>query len=471
MISKKLKTKALSLFCSALILFSGSAAYALSPSDLNAHAAILIDSDSGQTLFDKNAHDVMFPASTTKLMTALIILENHDLNETVTVDAKSPFATGSRIYILEGEVLTVQQMLYALLLASANDVAEALAVFDAGSVEAFAEKMNTRARELGALNTNFTNPHGLPDPNHVTTAYDLSRIALEAIRHETLRAIVKTVSYEIPPTNKQPEKRHITNSNRFLYGTGSGNKIDYKGKTIDIKYPAVTGLKTGYTNAAQQCFVSSASLDGKNLISVILKAQGNFLYLDTRTLLDYGFEHFKPHTFAGAHDLLSYYDYQGNKTLKIPLYAETDIKGLIPADLNPDQIQTETELLSDLELPAQEGQQLGTIRYLADGKLLTEAPLITLNAVSDRSALGETTLFNNVWLKMDTSPKALVLLGIKVILSLILWRIIMRRLSGKGRKPGPSGPSLQRDQFRTTRARRPGPPGTGSGARPHRPPR
>jgi len=455
MTKKKIKTTLLTIICTLTMLYGSAVAFALTPGDINAQSAILIDSDSSQMLFEKNSHELMFPASTTKLMTALLIIENHELNEIVTVDAKSPMATGSRIYIMEGETLTIEQMLHALLLASANDVAEALAVYDSGSIEAFAEKMNKRAVELGALNTHFTNPHGLPDPDHVTTAYDLSRIALEAIKHDKLREIVKTVSYDIPPTNKQPEKRHVTNSNRFLYGTGSGNKIDYRGQTINIKYEAITGLKTGYTNAAQQCFISSATKDGKNLISVILKAQGNFLYLDTRTLIDYGFENFNAHTFAGKHELISYFEYEGNKKVKIPLYSSNDIKALIPNTLNPEEITFETEIMPGFDLPVKEGQQIGTIRYFGNGVLLTEAPLITLNDISDKSALGETTLFNRTWLSIDTSPKALILLGLKVILSLILWRLIMSKLNKKAKTGPTSRMTAHPSAARSTRARRP----------------
>lgn len=454
MILKKLKTTIMTLLCG-ITLLCGSAAFALAPADLNAHAAILVDSDSGEILFEKNSHDLMFPASTTKMMTALLILENHELNEIVTVDAKSPFATGSRIYIIEGETFTIEQMLYALLLASANDVAEALAIYDAGSIEAFAEKMNQRAAELGALNTHFTNPNGLPDPEHVTTAYDLSRIALEAIKNDKLREIVKTVSYDLPPTDKQPEKRHLINSNRFLYGMGSGNKIDYKGHTVDIKYDAITGLKTGYTNAAQQCFVSSASKDGKNLISVILKAQGNFLYLDTRTLIDFGLDNFSPYIFAEKNALISYFDFEGNKKVKIPLYAQDEIKALIPASLSPEEITFEVEMRPGFDLPVKEGEQIGTIRYMAGGALITEAPLITLTDINDKSALGETTLINRTWLSIDTSPRALVILGIKILLSLLLWRLIMAKLNGKSKRAQSPNPSGRQQAARTTRARRP----------------
>lgn len=427
--------KSLTLGISVLIIIHSSMfSFALNQGDLNAETAILLDSDGGQILFEKNAHQSMFPASTTKVMTALLILENHALDEIVTVDAKSPFATGSRIYVIEGETFTVEQLLYALMLASANDVAETLARFDAGTVEAFAEKMNTRAAELGALNTHFTNPHGLPDPNHTTTAYDLAMIAKEAIKYEKLREIAKTPFYEIQPTNKQPEVRRVSNSNRFLSGRGPGNRIDYKGATIDIMYEAITGLKTGYTNAAQQCFISTATKDGENLISVIMKAQGNFLYIDSRTLIDYGFDQYNAYDFAKKNTLIDTFEYEGNKKIKIPLYSQGDIRAMIPVGFDISSFTKVIEIDPNLTLPLKEGQQVGLVRYKSGDNILAEAPLVTLNAISDRAALGETTLMNTTWLRFDTSPKAMTVLGLKVTLSLGLWRFIMRFLSPRKKR-------------------------------------
>ncbi len=165
----------------------------------------------------------MYPASTTKIMTALLILENHDLNEIITIDAETPFTEGSRIYVLEDEQFTVEQLLYALMLQSANDAAVALAKYHSGTVEAFAEEMNAKAKELGALNTNFTNPNGLPDDNHTTTAFDMAQIARHAMANTTFRDIVGTVRYEIPPTPLQEETRYLK-MEQILHGTGSKTK-------------------------------------------------------------------------------------------------------------------------------------------------------------------------------------------------------------------------------------------------------
>ena len=149
--------------------------------EITAPSAILIDSGSGDILYEKNAHTLMYPASTTKIMTAILAIESLDLSDTVVIDKESPFTTGSRIYIQEGEIFTVEQLLYALLLQSANDVAVALAKHISGDVAEFAKRMNERAKELGAKNTHFVNSSGLPDEAHVTTAYDLALIARYAM--------------------------------------------------------------------------------------------------------------------------------------------------------------------------------------------------------------------------------------------------------------------------------------------------
>ena len=186
------------------------------PPDIIGETAIVIDAKTGQVLYNKNMHDQRYPASTTKLITALLAIENLDLSKTVTIDAETPFTEGSRIYLLEGENVTVEQLLYALMLESANDAAVALGKEIAGTVPAFAEMMNRKAIELGAKNTNFVNPNGLHDDNHLSTAYDLAMIAKEAMKNEKIRELVTTYRYVIPATNKQ-ETRYLYNTNRLLY--------------------------------------------------------------------------------------------------------------------------------------------------------------------------------------------------------------------------------------------------------------
>jgi D-alanyl-D-alanine carboxypeptidase (penicillin-binding protein 5/6) len=407
---------------------------AIDPAALSSQGATLIDADTGQVLFSKNSDTQFFPASTTKALTALIIAEDLKLDEVVTIDKDSPFTTGSRIYVIEGEKFTVEQLLYALLLESANDAAVALAKYHSGTVEQFVKKMNEKAKSLGATHTNFTNPNGLPDTAHLTTAHDLALIGKAFEKQPKLMEMARTYKFDLPPTNKQPEVRHLFNSNRFLYGTGSKNKITYKGQSIDIKWDAITGLKTGYTNAAQQCFIGSATQNGRNLISVILKGQGNGLYTDTRTLLEHGFNDFKPFLFAGKGQLIESVPITDTKKTVIDLYTSADVKALIPALADEKTVTHEVIVNPDIKLPITEGQVLGHLKISYQGQLLTESDLVSLTAITGKDTLGKATTTYINWIPIDQSPKGLIILSIRIISALVVWRMIMGLLGGKQKK-------------------------------------
>lgn len=431
--------KRISLILTALlacinIISTPSYAIAFDPASLSSEAATLIDADTGQVLFSKNVDVPLFPASTTKALTALIIAEDLKLDEVVTIDKDSPFTSGSRIYVIEGETFTVEQLLYAMLLESANDAAVALAKYHSGTVEQFAKKMNERAKALGATHSNFTNPNGLPDTSHVTTAHDLAVIGKAFTQQPKLMEIVKTVKYDILPTNKQPETRHLFNSNRFLFGTGSKNKINYKGQPIDIKWDSVTGLKTGFTNAAQQCFIVSATQNGRNLIAVILKAQGNNLYIDPRSLLEHGFNNFKPLQFASKGQLIKSVELESGKKAKIDLYTAADVKALIPLEADEKTVTSEVIVNPDLKLPINEGQILGHLKISYQGQVLTETNLVAMSAINDKATLGKDTTRYISWIPIDQSPIGLSILAARIVGALVLWRLIINLLSGKKKK-------------------------------------
>ncbi|HLS52547.1 MAG TPA: serine hydrolase, partial [Tissierellaceae bacterium] len=212
---------------------------------LNGEGAILIDYDSGRILYEKNAHKKLYPASTTKMMTAILTLEHGKMDDMVTIDPEIIGMTeGSHIALDYDEVMSVEDLLHALMIASANDAAAALGKYVAGSIDGFVKMMNDKARELGATNTNFTNPSGLHDDNHYSTAYDLYLIARYAMENKSFRELVKKSSYTIGPTNKKSEPRLLHTTNRFLYGN---DRINVDGKTIPIRFDGVAGIKTGTT--------------------------------------------------------------------------------------------------------------------------------------------------------------------------------------------------------------------------------
>ncbi len=237
---------------------------------LSAKAAVLIDADSGQVLYAKNETARLPMASTTKIMTALCAVELADASTVIEVDPAAVGIEGSSVYLYERERLTLAQLLYALLLESANDAATAIAIGLCGSVEAFAEQMNAKARALGLINTHFENPHGLDGETHYTTAHELALIAREALRHPLLQTIFATRKITIP-LNGTEGVRLLQNHNKMLR-----------------YYEGAIGVKTGFTKKSGRCLVSAAERDGLTLIAVTLCAPDD--WNDHERMLDAGFE-------------------------------------------------------------------------------------------------------------------------------------------------------------------------------------
>lgn len=284
------------VFFSALLLFSlitsfaapafgatGDASYHWPAGpQLSAEGAILIEAETGAVLFEKNSTSTLYPASTTKLMTALLGLENAAMGETVTVSHNAVYdidTDSSRIWVDEGEQLSMEESLYALMLPSANDMAYAIAEHIAGSKAAFAEMMNVRAKELGCVNTQFMNPHGLDEEGHFTCAADLAKIMRAAIKSPLFIKISGSRNYEIKPTNLCSESRWILNTHEMIR-----NSYPYEG---------VIAGKTGHTDLAGANLVTCARRGNMTLISVIMKAPDDTsLYNETAALLNYGFNNF-----------------------------------------------------------------------------------------------------------------------------------------------------------------------------------
>jgi serine-type D-Ala-D-Ala carboxypeptidase (penicillin-binding protein 5/6) len=236
---------------------------------LAAQSAALVDSYSGEFLYTKNPDAKQYPASSTKILTALIVIEAGNLDQLVTVAPEDTKVEPSSLDLKPGQQFTRRQLLFGMLLKSANDVAMCLARDNAGSVPAFAEKMDQRAAELGATNSHFVNPHGLHDPNHYTTAHDLVLIARAAMQQPLFRQIVSTIYYSWRTPNGEVDE--LRNHNRLLR-----------------HFAGCNGLKTGYTRAAQQVLVSSALRGGHEVISVVLHTDKPGIWVDSKTLLTYG---------------------------------------------------------------------------------------------------------------------------------------------------------------------------------------
>lgn len=251
------------------------------PPSVTSDSAVLIDAATGTVLYSKNMNSAYPPASTTKVMTALLTIENINLDEIVTVSQKTPYVDGSKIGLFEGEQVAAKDLLYGLLLLSGNDCAEALAEHISGSAENFAKLMTERAKELGCENTNFANPHGLYDDNHRTSAKDLALILREAMKHPEFREIASAFTYKIPPTNKHPEGIHLANENKLI-----NKNSKYYCKEAEAG-------KTGYTTQSRFSYVASASKDGQRLILALIHSNTKTYYEDSINLFNYGFNNFE----------------------------------------------------------------------------------------------------------------------------------------------------------------------------------
>ena len=261
---------------------TGTAAQAaLTEPTVVSEGAVLMDANTGKVLFGKNQDQQFYPASITKVMTALVVLEHCNLNDTVTFSstATTNLESGAvSLNIAEGDQLTVEQALYGLLLKSANEIGNGLAEHVAGSVSGFADMMNAKAKELGCKNTHFANPHGLNDANHKTTAYDMALILSAALKNSTFRKIDSTISYNFPAT-KNAAARTITMGHKMMYTTDSRY------------YEGIIGGKTGYTSKAGNTLVTGVERNGVRLVAVVLKSKGTH-YTDTKAMLDYGFANY-----------------------------------------------------------------------------------------------------------------------------------------------------------------------------------
>ncbi|WP_243643743.1 D-alanyl-D-alanine carboxypeptidase family protein [Tepidibacillus fermentans] len=240
--------------------------------NLVGESAILVDVTTGEILFEKNMDKPMYPASVTKIMTVILALEKGNLDDIVTVSKNAATQDGTRIYLVEGEKVRLKDLVYGALLNSGNDAAVAIAEHFGGSVESFVEMMNEKAKVLGMKNTHFANPSGLPNPNHVTSAYDMSLLAMYALKNPVFREIASSKTYDAKWIGNNVHA-FIQNHNRLLWD-----------------YPFATGMKTGYTVAARSTIVASANKDGRELIAVVLKSDPRAFYKDAEQLLDYGYQ-------------------------------------------------------------------------------------------------------------------------------------------------------------------------------------
>jgi D-alanyl-D-alanine carboxypeptidase (penicillin-binding protein 5/6) len=331
--------------------------------NLVSKAAILMDNRTGKILYSKNENEKMYPASTTKIVTAILTLENCDLDDVVTVsyDAVMSIPDGYSSASLQiGEQLTVEQLLQLLLVHSANDAANVLAEYVGGSVESFVSMMNTKIHELGLSNTHFTNAFGMHDDNHYTTAQDLAIIMQYCMKNEDFRKLAGSASCAIPATNQYGTRKY-TSTNELIIP----NSSNY--------YPYLTAGKTGYTSQAGDCLVSCSYKDDLELICVVLGGQTidgtSTRFSETKDLYQYGYDNYSVKTILNADDVVTQIEVaNGTKdTRNLDLLASETITALLENTSLEDDLDFEITLKEDINAPIEQGDVLGNISYTIDG--------------------------------------------------------------------------------------------------------
>ncbi len=355
---------------------------------IRSNVAMLYEVSSGETIYEKNIRQKAYPASTTKIMTALLALENCEMDEPVTVTraALNTVSPGSSIAGLQnGEVLTMYEMLECLLVASGNDAASVIAAHIGGTVDQFVEMMNERSDELGCTGTHYTNPSGLHDENHYTTAEDLLKVTVEAMKYQEFVDIVGSAQVTIPATNKVDHPRYFNNTNQLIS----------QAVTSENLYSKATGIKTGHTTPAGYCLVSSAEDEGLTYIAVVLggyidETTGrNYSYVDSINLFLWGFSDFGYRTIVSSSDPVKEIEVSlAREKDFVVLRAAEDVTAFLHEDDDVDTIFTKSiSVQENISAPIESGDVLGAMTIMRGNEVYARVDLVAMNTVERSEGL------------------------------------------------------------------------------------
>ncbi|WP_394272036.1 D-alanyl-D-alanine carboxypeptidase family protein [Butyricicoccus sp.] len=391
---------------------------------VDAKASILVNAETGEIIHANNEKEKQYPASCTKIMTALLALEKCSLDNVVTMkeeDFSDVNNGASNAGLKVGEQITVENLLYCLMLPSGNEAANALARTAAGSVDEFVQMMNDRAKELGCVNTHFANPNGLHSDNHYTCAYDLYLIAQQAMENSTFATVVNTAQKKLPATNKNPE-RIIYTTNQLILSSYSS-----------IYYDNCYGIKTGHTSQAGYCLVSYAKQSGYTYYSVVLGAKDGSDYAgsftETKRMFEWAFDNFRMQTAtAGGSAVTECPVRLARGTDHVTLVTANDVPVLVPKGLDMSEMDIDISVEDSYDAPIAKGEKLGTVTYSYEGMECATADLVALTEIN-RSVI----LF-----VLDEIAKFFRLTAVRIIVGIViaafLLYLILSFIAGRNRR-------------------------------------
>lgn len=403
----------------------------LAPPELRCEAMLLVDANTGKPVFEKNARERMYPASLTKIMTALLVLEAVDggrlaLDQPVTATESAMeglAADGSSAGIQAGETMTVENLLYCMLVVSANEACNILAEQVSGSVDAFVEDMNEKAAALGCEDTHFANTTGLHDSQHYTTAWDLYRITAEAMKHDDFLRISDTARVTIPATNLSEERKLYTTN--YLIDTW---------RSLGYIYSNAHGIKTGSTDEAGHCLVSSASEGSLSFVSVALGgpretlADGEirtYSFYDTRALFEWAFDNYSYQTVIESTELIREIGVALSKVDHVSVHPAADVELLLPNGTDPASLERRLEGDSPVDAPVTEGQVLGSLTLTLGDEELAKVDLVASNDVEASGLLVFGRNARNFF--SSTLVKIVGAVLIVLIAALVVWKVTVGR--------------------------------------------
>ena len=434
----------LSLICPAL---------ALEDPQPHARAALVVYGDTGEILYDFNAYELMYPASLTKIMTSLVVLDAVDAGEismdteiTVSATAVDLPWYSSNADLKAGEVLTLEQLLYCDLLPSGNDACNVLSEAVSGTIEDFVVRMNDKAAELGLSNTHFANPHGLHDPEHYTTAYDVYIMAHTAMKNETFRTIVSTQSYTLPATNYHAQ-RTLRSTNILLNEQNA------------LYYPKAIGIKTGNTDEAGRCLASAAVDElGRTFYCVVLGSEFTtdengktqyWSFIESQRLLEWAFENFHRTVLLdqNTEDVLREVAVSlSDEADYVLVRPEGEIAATMPSDYDPKLAKLDYDLPESVEAPVEAGQKLGTVTFSYQGVVYGTLDLVAMDSVERSEYLSTVQQVENTFQQIGAYwakwwVKAAVFGSIALILLLIMYMTVILPKQRRARRYSRSGGS------------------------------
>ena len=404
-------------------------------------AALLLEMNTDTVLYSKNADEQMYPASLTKIMTCLLVLEHGNLDDIITVPASAleGLEVGAEMdidhHLQAGEQMRLEDMLYYLMLESANEACIVVAQHIAGSLEGFVSMMNQKAQELGCTGTHFVNPHGLHDEEHYTTANDLMKITLHALENETFCTITNSASYDLPATNMQ-EGRKLSSTNQLINDKMANNAYFYS---------KASGIKTGFTTPAGRCLISTATNENLHLLSIILKAEtledenGNWVYRsfpETINLFEWGFEQYRISTVMST--LYPVAEIPVNMAAgaeTVALAPVQEVRTLMRSNYDHDKVVLDVKLYQpSVDAPVEAGQVLGSVTVSYDGEVLGSSQLaaitgIALSEITHQASEAKTYVEDHWWKWLVG-----ILIGIAVVIIVCFFLLQYYRRQQRRRK-------------------------------------